>query len=331
VSVLRVGTRGSELAMAQTGQVADALRASGCEVELVPVRTAGDRSKASLVDLAGALGGTGIFVSALRARLADGSIDVAVHSLKDLPVAPADGLTLAAVPRRADPADVLVSAHPGGFAGLPPGATVGTGSPRRAAQLLLERSDLSVVPIRGNVGTRLNLVGRSVDAVVLAAAGLLRSGRAEVLAEASRLTFMLPAPGQGALAVETRTDAVDGPWWPHLQALDERDTRACVCAERALLGTLEAGCTAPVGALATIGANDGALHLDGAVLAADGTTAVRGAVDGSVDDAEAIGAELGHRLLSAGAADLLSARLDQHESAQHEQHSHQPEDRVRSR
>lgn len=309
MKAVRLGTRGSQLARAQTDQVAQLLRAAGCDVEVVVVRTEGDRNSAPLVELAGALGGTGIFVSALRERLADGDIDVAVHSLKDLPVASAPGLVLAAVPERADPADVLVSAHPGGFDGLPAGATVGTGAPRRAAQIRAERSDLTMVAIRGNIDTRLAMVGDEVDAIVLAGAGLARTGRLGTLTGVTPLTFMLPAPGQGALALETRADAATAPrsaWWPALQGLDARDTRACVCAERAVLGTLGAGCTAPVGALATVRAAD-TLHVDAAVLAPDGSAAVRASVDGGVGEADRLGVRLGERLLADGAGRLWQA------------------------
>jgi hydroxymethylbilane synthase len=311
VRPVRLGTRGSQLARAQTGQVADRLRAAGCDVEVVVVRTEGDRNSAPLVELAGALGGTGIFVSALREQLADGGIDIAVHSLKDLPVAAAPGLLLAAVPERADPADVLVSAHAGGFDGLPAGATVGTGAPRRAAQIRAERPDLTVVAVRGNIDTRLAMVGDAVDAIVLAGAGLARTGRLGTLTGVTALDFMLPAPGQGALALETRADAAAArpAWWSAVQGLDARDTRACVCAERAVLGTLGAGCTAPVGALATVRTSEGpaTLHVDAAVLAPDGSAAVRASIDGAVEEAERLGTQLGERLLTGGAGRLWQA------------------------
>jgi hydroxymethylbilane synthase len=205
LTMLRLGTRRSALAMAQAGLVAAALTDLGCQVELVGVTTEGDRrSGAALADV----GGTGVFVTELRAQLSAGAVDVVVHSLKDLPTAPADGLVVAAIPARADARDALVSRGGSTLSQLWPGAVVGTGSPRRAAQLRAARADLDIRPIRGNVDTRLRKVADGeVDAVVVAAAGLLRLGR---LGEATELlppALMLPAPGQGALGVECRAEA----------------------------------------------------------------------------------------------------------------------------
>ncbi|ASR55923.1 hydroxymethylbilane synthase [Cellulomonas sp. PSBB021] len=283
MSVVRIGTRASTLARTQTGHVADALtRLGGFEVETVHVRTEGDRLTGSLATL----GGTGVFVTALRDALLDGRCDVAVHSLKDLPTAPAPGLTIAAVPLREDPRDVLCARDGLRLHELPAGARVGTGSPRRAAQLLAARPDLEVVDIRGNVDTRLGRVAGSssgpgdLDAVVLARAGLARLGRLEAVTEALDPHVMLPAPGQGALAVEVRTADLDDPPTPvlaalatALAALDHRPTRLAVAAERALLARLEAGCAAPVGALALV---DGPrLELEAVVARTDGTRLLR--------------------------------------------------------
>lgn len=244
-AVLRVGTRASALARVQSGAVADALtRALGRPAELVDVRTHGDVSRAPL----SAIGGVGVFVSALRVALLAGEVDVAVHSLKDLPTAAATGVRLAAVPLREDPRDALVAAGGRRLADLPPGSRVGTGSPRRAA--LLAGRGLDVVDIRGNVDRRLARVGRDLDAVVLAAAGLRRLGRFDEVSEVLDVDSFPPAPGQGALAVETRAgdplgDAV-------AEALDDLPSRLAVTAERALLAALETGCSAPVGALAEV-------------------------------------------------------------------------------
>lgn len=241
---IRLGTRASALATAQATWVADQLRAAGHEVTLVPVRTEGDTSRASLREI----GGTGVFAAALRSALLEERIDIAVHSLKDLPVAPIDGLVIAAIPPREDARDAVVSAGGVRLQDLPAGAVVGTGSPRRAAQLALIAPQLQVRDIRGNVETRIRMVtdGR-LDAVVLAYAGLRRLGLTEVITEVLDLDRMLPAPGQGALAVECRTTD------PAIReaigvVLEDPQTRRCVEAERLLLATLEAGCTAPIGA-----------------------------------------------------------------------------------
>ncbi len=243
--MLRLGTRASALATIQAGWVADRLRLQGQDVELVEVRTEGDQSAAPLTQI----GGTGVFVSSLRTALHDGDIDLAVHSLKDLPVLPEPGLVVAAVPKREDPRDVVITRSGVGLRELAEGTRVGTGSPRRAVQLSLLAPQVRIVDIRGNVGTRIAKVrAGEVDAILLAAAGLLRLGR---IAEATQiLDFdqMLPAPGQGALAVECRVDDLvvrDG-----CRSLDHPDTRAEVTTERALLQQLEAGCTSPIGALA---------------------------------------------------------------------------------
>lgn len=247
MSRLRLGTRRSDLAVTQSTWVADRLRALGHEVEIVEIVTEGDVDRSPLTQI----GGTGVFAAAIRTALTQGRIDVAVHSLKDLPVTPEPGLVVAAVPPRETPADALVADGGGGIADLPAGAVVGTGSPRRSAQLAAARPDLRVRPLRGNVGTRLAKVGAELDAVVLAAAGLTRLGLLEECGAAVLPPeVMLPAPGQGALAVECRSD--DAQTLAATAPLEDAITRLTVTAERALLAALEAGCTAPVGALARV-------------------------------------------------------------------------------
>jgi hydroxymethylbilane synthase len=245
--VLRIGTRGSALALAQTGLMADALEAAGARVEIVTVTTPGDRSTASIAEI-----GVGVFTSALRDALAAGDVDIAVHSYKDLPTAPDPRLTLAAVPVREDPRDVLVARDGLTLGELPPGSTIGTGAPRRAAQLAALGLGLVVVPIRGNVDTRVRKVrDGEVDAVVVARAGLARLGRLDEITETIDPIQMLPAPAQGALAVECRVDDMETEYLLR-STIDDAPTRAAVTAERAMLAALEAGCRAPVGGLAEV-------------------------------------------------------------------------------
>ena len=304
---LRLGTRRSALALAQSGLVAEAVTAkTGRPVELVEITTFGDVSKEALTRI----GGTGVFVNALRDALLADEVDLAVHSLKDLPTrAPAD-LALAAVPQREDVRDVLVARDRLKFADLPPGSRVGTGAPRRAAQLRLLRADLEIVPVRGNVDTRVGFVTKgTLDAVVLAYAGLNRLGRIGEATDYFDPAALLPAPGQGALAVECR--AADGELVAELAALDHGPTRAAVVAERALLAALEAGCSAPVGGYAVASARE--LQLTGTVAevvsedATSGTVprSIRMSATGTVDEAERLGRELAARMLDQGAAGLM--------------------------
>ncbi len=300
---LRLGTRGSALALAQSEVVAAAVTAaSGREVALVTVQTAGDVWGAAIDQI----GGTGVFVAALRDALLAGTVDFAVHSYKDLPTAPAENLVLAAVPRREDPRDVLVARDSLTIGELPDGARVGTGSPRRTAQLRGLGLGLDVVPIRGNVDTRIATVrAGQFDAVVLARAGLARLGRLADASEVIDPLTMLPAPAQGALAVECR--AGDADLLALLAGLDDPTSRTTVCAERALLQALEGGCTAPVGALAEVAEGDEGpeLYLRGVVAALDGTDAVRLSATGPTSDAAEVGRRLAAELLDLGAADLM--------------------------
>ncbi|MFJ8770318.1 hydroxymethylbilane synthase [Streptomyces clavifer] len=312
---LRLGTRRSKLAMAQSGMVADAVReVTGRAVELVEITTYGDVSREQLSQI----GGTGVFVAALREALLSGEVDFAVHSLKDLPTTQPEGLVLAAVPEREDPRDVLVARDGLTFEQLPSGARIGTGSARRMAQLnSYARShglDIETVPIRGNVDTRIGFVrSGELDAVVLAAAGLSRLGRTGEVTDFLPVDTVLPAPGQGALAIECAATSAD--LAAALAELDDPYTRVAVTAERALLAALEAGCSAPVGALADLladGQTVNELRLRGVVGSTDGTSLVQLSITGPVptshDDAVALGRELAAEMLAKGAAGLMGER-----------------------
>ncbi|WP_393058881.1 hydroxymethylbilane synthase [Streptomyces sp. LN549] len=312
---LRLGTRRSKLAMAQSGLVADAVsEVTGRAVELVEITTYGDTSREHLAQI----GGTGVFVAALRDAVLRGEVDFAVHSLKDLPTAQPEDLVLAAVPVREDPRDVLVARDGLTFGQLPSGARIGTGSPRRMAQLnAYARShglDIETVPIRGNVDTRIGFVrSGELDAVVLAAAGLSRLGRSGEVTDFLSVDTVLPAPGQGALAIECAASSAD--LAAALAELDDPYTRVAVTAERALLAALEAGCSAPVGALADLLADGQAvneLRLRGVVGSTDGSSLVQlsttGPVPTSHDDAAALGRELAAEMLAKGAAGLMGER-----------------------
>ena len=304
-TVLRVGTRASALARIQTELIVAALRPrdAGRVIEVVHISTEGDRSTQALTQL----GGTGVFVSALREALLDHRIDVAVHSYKDLPTAPAEGIVVAAVPQREDPRDALVARDRLTLGELPPGSRIGTGSPRRAAQLRALGLGIEVVGLRGNVDTRLGRVSSGeLDAVVLALAGLRRLGRAGEVTEILDPIQVLPAPAQGALALECRAD--DTATIDLLSALDSSETRSAVTAERALLAELEAGCSAPVGALADVVEDEDGrfeIFLRGSVTAIDGGDAVRLTASGPIDDADAIGRRLAAELLEIGADTMM--------------------------
>jgi len=306
-TAIRVGTRGSALALAQSGQVADRLsRITGSPVELVTVLTHGDHSRESL----SSLGGTGVFASALRESLLAGDCDLVVHSLKDLPTVAHPGLRIAAVPQRADARDALCTREGLGLDALPRGAVVGTGSPRRVAQLRTKRPDLEIADIRGNVDSRLGrLVEGDLDAVLLAAAGLGRLGRSDAVTELLELSDWPTAPGQGALAIEAReesTAALDAAF----SSLDHAASRLTAQAEREVLARLEAGCAAPIGATAEF--DDGLLFLTATVYAPDGTASITSShalvAEGTAAQRSAQPLELGARvadeLLERGAADL---------------------------
>jgi len=303
---LRLGTRGSKLALAQSSAVAAAVTAAtGRPVELVEISTAGDRSTAPVSQL-----GVGVFVSALRDALTERRIDFAVHSYKDLPSAQPGALHIAAIPLREDPRDALVARDGLTLTDLPDGATVGTGAVRRIAQLNALRLPLRVTPIRGNVDTRIRRVigpEADLDAVVLARAGLVRLGRADEITETLDPMLMLPAPAQGALAVECRHD--DHDLVAELGALDDGPTRAAVTAERALLATLEAGCSAPVAAYAELaeGEDGDEIYLRGAVISADGERAIRLSRTGTPSAAAEIGKALAAELLDRGADTLFGS------------------------
>ncbi|WP_329412442.1 hydroxymethylbilane synthase [Streptomyces sp. NBC_00704] len=309
---LRLGTRRSRLAMAQSGQVAEAVsQVTGRPVELVEITTYGDVSREHLAQI----GGTGVFVTALRDALAKGEVDFAVHSLKDLPTTQPEDLVLAAVPVREDPRDAIVARDALKFTDLPRGARIGTGSPRRMAQLnAYARShglDIQTVPIRGNVDTRIGYVhDGELDAVVLAAAGLSRIGRLDEVTDFLSIDTVLPAPGQGALAIECA--AHDASLISALGALDDPFTRVAVTAERSLLAALEAGCSAPVGALADLLADGqivNEMRLRGVVGTPDGSRTVQLSTTGPVpethDGAMALGRELAAEMLAQGAAGLM--------------------------
>lgn len=312
---LRLGTRRSKLAMSQSGHVADAVRAiTGRPVELVEITTYGDVSREHLAQI----GGTGVFVTALRDALLRREVDFAVHSLKDLPTAQPDDLVIAAMPRREDARDALVARDGLTFEQLPDGARIGTGSPRRMAQLNHYARSLGkrieTVPIRGNVDTRIGFVRNGeLDAVVLAAAGLNRIGLSDEATDLLSVDHVLPAPGQGALAVEclaSDTDLIAA-----LGELDDPHTRAAVTAERSLLAALEAGCSAPVGAFADLladGQTVNEMRLRGVVGTLDGSTLVQlsttGPVPQSYDEAMSLGRELADEMLAKGAAGLMGER-----------------------
>jgi hydroxymethylbilane synthase len=304
--VIRIGTRGSLLATTQAATIRDALIARGHAAELVVVSTAGDRSSAPISEL-----GVGVFTAALREAIADGRVDVAVHSYKDLPTADDPRFAIAAIPPRADARDALVARDGLVLGELPAGSVIGTSSVRRAAQLRALGLGLEIRPLRGNLDTRLNRVSSGdLDAVVVARAGLARIGRLEVVTESLEPVQMLPAPAQGALAVECR--AGDTALVELLAKLDDADTRAAVTAERVLLAELEAGCSAPVGAIAEVVESideDGnvfdELSLRGCVAALDGSDVIRASGIGTPDRARELGLSVAGELFELGARELL--------------------------
>lgn len=305
--MIRIGTRGSLLATTQAGLIRDALIANGHPAELVIVATAGDQSSAPIAEI-----GVGVFTAALREAVLDGVVDMAVHSYKDLPTASDPRFDIAAIPPREDARDALVARDGMVLGELPAGSTIGTSSPRRAAQLRALGLGLEIRPLRGNLDTRLNRVtSGDLDGVVVARAGLARIGRLDAVTESLEPVQMLPAPAQGALAVECR--AGDSELVAVLAELDDADTRAAVTAERALLAELEAGCSAPVGAIAEVVESideDGRvfeeLSLRACVAALDGSDVIRASGIGTPERARELGLSVAAELFELGARDVLA-------------------------
>ncbi|HEV3117116.1 MAG TPA: hydroxymethylbilane synthase [Gemmataceae bacterium] len=296
--LIRIGTRGSRLALWQANHVASLLGAHATP-EIVEIQTAGDQVRDVPLSQ---IGGEGVFTKEIQRAVLERRVDVAVHSLKDLPTVAVAGLVLAAVPPRGPAGDVLVSQRHRSFHALPQGAVVATSSLRRRVQLLHRRPDLTVVNIRGNVETRLQkLVDEELDALVLAQAGLERLGLADAITEVLDPSWMFPAVGQGALGLECRAD--DEGTRAVVRLLDDPTTHQAVLAERSLMRTLQGGCQVPIGATSEIA--DQALRLRGVVLDVRGTQRIEGELSGPIHEAERLGEELARNLVARGAAELL--------------------------
>lgn len=308
---LRLGTRGSKLARWQAEWVAERLQRLGCAIELIEIATRGDVERAQSIE---EIGTRGVFTKEIQRAILAGDVDFGVHSLKDLPTEPVDGLVLASVPERESPSDVLIcagvahrSALSTPYSVLPQGARVGTGSLRRQAQILHVRPDLQIADVRGNVDTRLRKLDEGrFDAIVLAEAGLRRLGLADRITQLLPFDVMLPAVGQGALGIECRAD--DAKTRAILANVEDQATRAAVTAERALLEHLRGGCMAPVGAIAKV--DSGKLQLSAVVLSADGTQRLAADHAESPDNAEALGRRVADALLAQGAAALIAESRD---------------------
>jgi hydroxymethylbilane synthase len=308
VTRLRIGTRGSSLALWQANHIADRLaQLHGVETEIIRIRTSGDRMQSAPVaqinEIIGAeSGGKGIFIKELEEALLANTVDLAVHSMKDVPTDTPAGLAFPAITRREDPRDCLISRNGRSLKSLPNSARVGTSSLRRQAQLRHHRPDMDVLDLRGNVDTRMKkLDAGEFDAVVLAMAGVNRLGLASRVTQVLGEDFMLPAVGQGALGIETRAD--DAETQRLVASLDDADSRVCVTAERALLRTLHGGCQIPLGALGVL--RGGELHLEAGVFSVSGTESVRASENGPPEDAEDIGIRLAGALLQEGADRFL--------------------------
>ena len=297
---LRIGTRGSKLALWQAEHIRERLeRDRGVSTEIVIIKTSGDKFDSAAV---AAIGGKGIFIKEIEEALLSGSVDLAVHSMKDVPTETPRGLAFPAITEREDPRDCLVSHRGETLEKLPRNACIGTSSLRRQSQLRHFRADLGVADLRGNVDTRLRKVDEGgFDAIVVAKAGLDRLGFGEKITEVISPEIILPAVGQGALAIETREDSAS--LIEMLAAFDHPPTRAATTAERALLAELEGGCQVPLGAWARM--ENGSLQIEARVLAADGSECIERRANGSADDAEEIGRRLARELLDAGADRLL--------------------------
>ena len=301
MKTLRLGTRGSELAIAQADRVATLLRGLGHEVALVKIETSGDRLKGPISKE----GGKALWLHEIEQSLLDGTIDLAVHSAKDMPVELADGLTVGAYPEREDPRDVFIGAPGRRFAALPPGSQVGTGSLRRIALLKSLRPDLESVPIRGNVATRLaKIESMGLDGVILAAAGLVRLGLDEQILDPLDPERYVPAGGQGALAVEVRIDDEDVQ--QIVSQIEDSDVAAQVRAERAFLFELGADCHTPVAVHATI--HGVRLRVRALVLSIDGEQRIEGSAEGELRAPETLGVALGRELLQRGARRILETQ-----------------------
>lgn len=299
---IRIGTRGSELATTQAGHVRDALIALGQPAELVIVKTAGDHNRHDPVEKIG----VGVFTQALRHALRENVCDIIVHSFKDLPTVPEHDMVVASVPQRVDPREVLISRGHTPLMDLPEGAKVGTSAPRRVSQLRAVRPDLEILPLRGNIETRMGRVAEDLDAVVLARAGLERTGRLDAAAESLDVDVLMPAPAQGALALECRS--ADQHIVEILQRLDDQASHAQAIAERAVLNELEAGCTAPVAAHSTV-TDEGELTLRAGVFAVDGSRQLIETVTGPLDRADALGRQAARALLERGALEVMGDTL----------------------
>jgi hydroxymethylbilane synthase len=297
MALLRIGSRGSQLALWQANHIADLLRGHGQQVEIEIIKTTGDK----ITDVALAKVGTkGMFTKEIEEALADGRVDLAVHSLKDLPTAVPPGFEIAAITKRENPRDVFCSRKYASINELPQGARVGTSSLRRQAQLKALRPDLKIFPLRGNVDTRLRkLEAGEYDAVILAAAGLNRLGKTELMKQIIPADVMCPAAGQGALGIEIRSG--DSETRQHLTFLDDAAARATTTCERALLNKLGGGCQVPIGAFAEL--RDGRLHLEGIVADPDGSKVIREARDGN--DPVQLGELVGDTLLRRGGEEIL--------------------------
>jgi hydroxymethylbilane synthase len=300
--IIRVGTRGSQLALWQAKWVQKAIRDHwpGVEPELLMIKTTGDR----ILDVPLAkVGGKGLFVKEIEEALLEGRIDLAVHSMKDMPAELPHGLCIGAVPARENPLDALIAKTHQSLRDLPKGARVGTSSLRRSAQLLHHRSDLSIEPLRGNLDTRLKKLSTTdLDAIVLAAAGLRRLGLANRITATLEPDIMLPAVGQGALCIESRTN--DDTISTIISALDDATSHTAVMAERAFLHRLEGGCQVPIAGHATID-NDDRIAITGLVAQLDGSRIIKETIEGPCDQSASLGLQLADALLSRGAAQIL--------------------------
>ncbi len=298
---LRIGSRGSQLALWQANHISALLRARGHEVEIEIIHTTGDK----ITDVALAMVGTkGMFTKEIEEALAAGRVDLAVHSLKDLPTELSPGFEIAAVTERADPRDAFCSRNFSSFQELPEGARVGTSSLRRQAQLKAIRPDLNIYPLRGNVDTRLRKLEQGeYAAIILAAAGLKRLGKTELIRQIIAVEIMYPAAGQGALGIEIREG--DEATRQHLEFINDPAARAATTCERALLNSMGGGCQVPIGAFAEI--KSGKLHLDAIVADPDGSKLLRESRDGQFDNPEKLGNEVGAILLRRGGDEILKA------------------------